>query len=503
MAIYPDDPPLNTRRPGLKQASKVAPAQLVAPSEAARKSVVRLVLIVYLLAVLEGILRKWLLPQLSQYIYFIRDPFVLLAYLVAALNGLWPRHSVALRVGLAAAGLGGLVALLQLVQSGFGGTQAMLAIYGWRNYFYYMPLGFLIPSVIRPHEFKSFIRVTLMLSLPIAVLVVLQFRSPPGAAINVGLAVDGIAQFKGLGLDADHTRPMGPFTSPTGQSMFLDSAFSILIGLLLIPRRRRLSEWLLILPALLCLMTSIGLSGSRYTLLHCALPLAAAFLLGLLSRNRAVKWRAVILPSVGAVLVGFLYPLIFPQGFASISTRWNSAYALESQQYQGGVFGRATAAMTDFLPLLKDFPALGYGLGFGGNASTTLGATINGVSALEIAESDWSRHIVDFGPIFGSAVILLRILLVAWLARLILRHTRRVGEAMPLMLFAFVGIELLYGQVTGHGTVNVFAWIFLGLCLASMTRPHRLGIRLKQRQSRNRLWREPLLHPGSEISLPS
>src|SRR5262245_66481114 len=58
--------------------------------ERARRRVVGLVLLVYLLLIFEGSLRKWLLPQLSLYIFFIRDPFVLIAYLLAFRHGLWP-----------------------------------------------------------------------------------------------------------------------------------------------------------------------------------------------------------------------------------------------------------------------------------------------------------------------------------------------------------------------------------------------------------------------------
>jgi hypothetical protein len=38
---------------------------------------------------------------------------------------------------------------------------------------------------------------------------------------------------------------------------------------------------------------------------------------------------------------------------------------------------------------------------------------------------------------------------------------------LPLLLLAYVSVELLYGQITGHGTINGYAWLFMGFCLAA------------------------------------
>jgi hypothetical protein len=430
--------------------------------------VVALVLVIYFLAIFEGVLRKWLLPQFAQYLFFIRDPFVLCAYAIASLNRLWPRHSLALKIGLCTTAFGTAVAFLQSVMHGFDGTALLLTVYGWRNYFLYLPLAFLIGSTFTRRDIDRVWQLTALLAIPIAVLVFMQFRSPPDAPINVGNAVNGIVQFQGLGQDETHTRPMGTFTSSTGQTMFLGSAFAMLLALIVTPARRK-SRHLLILLGMAGVLSAVAFSGSRYTMLHCALAMAGALVIGLITRVPAVRLRAIALPILLTLAVVVLYPILFPAGFSALVHRWTAASSFESQQ-GGGLAGRALSGLTAFVPLLTDTPALGYGLGFGGNASTTLGATINGVSALQLAESDWSRHIIDFGPVFGLLIILLRIGMFFWLLRMVWRYTRASGEALALLLFAFVGNELLYGQITGHGTVNVYGWIFMGLCLAAMKR---------------------------------
>src|SRR5215470_672311 len=101
-------------------------------------------MLVYLLLIFEGSLRKWVLPQLSQYIFFIRDPFVLYAYLFATVHHLWPKRSPFLAASIVLAVVGFLIGILALVISGSGATGGLLAVYGWRNYFLYAPLAFLI-----------------------------------------------------------------------------------------------------------------------------------------------------------------------------------------------------------------------------------------------------------------------------------------------------------------------------------------------------------------------
>src|SRR5262245_41321207 len=85
-------------------AARVQPASGARARERARRRVVGLVLVIYLLLIFEGSIRKWLLPQFSLYIFFARDPFVVLAYLIAFRYGLWPKRSAFLWIiGLSAA----------------------------------------------------------------------------------------------------------------------------------------------------------------------------------------------------------------------------------------------------------------------------------------------------------------------------------------------------------------------------------------------------------------
>jgi hypothetical protein len=174
--------------------------------------------------------------------------------------------------------------------------------------------------------------------------------------------------------------------------------------------------------------------------------------------------RAIVLPTILVLGALILYPLVFPEGYNAFVTRWSSAYASESQYSQLGIFARALYGFVDFSNLMGDAPIIGYGLGLAGNASLTLGVNIPGFHGW--AENDWARHIVDLGPLMGVAYIAYRVAFVAWLGLTCVTSTRRNGDPLAFLLYAFVSVELLSGQITGHGTVNGYGWLFAGLCLA-------------------------------------
>lgn len=435
--------------------------------ERARRRLVRLVFVIYLLAIFEGALRKYALPSLGQYIFFIRDPFLVWAYVVATRWKMWPRRSAMFRaaLALAVAGTG-----LLILQSAFGAPsdlRLLLGAYGWRAYFLYAPLAFLIGEQFHADDLARLARTTLWLSVPIAVLVAAQFFSPPGSVVNIGTAEDRALQFHDLTVDTDHIRAAGPFSSNVGQQQFTTTALAMLLALMMTPAAQRRVGTPTLLVSAGALLTCVALGGSRGTTLQCVMILLFSLPVALLSREPWVRARAALLPAALAIGAVVLYPVIFPEGFAVFMQRWQTAAADESG-FEGGVLGRALFGFVDFVRLVDIVPPLGYGLGFGGNASTVLQATVDGVQPGLLAETDFARHMVDLGVASGIVYIAFRVAFVAWMLRLVVRATRRTASPLPMMLFAYAGYVILLGQITGNGSVNVYGWLFAGLCLAAV-----------------------------------
>jgi len=69
--------------------------------ERGRRKLVALIMLVYVLLIFEGSIRKWMFPTLAQVLFFIRDPFVLIAYFLAFRHGFFPKRNVMMMTGLA------------------------------------------------------------------------------------------------------------------------------------------------------------------------------------------------------------------------------------------------------------------------------------------------------------------------------------------------------------------------------------------------------------------
>ena len=201
-------------------------------------------------------------------------------------------------------------------------------------------------------------------------------------------------------------------------------------------------------------------------MLHCGLIGVFAVGLALVGKSAALKAKALFLPLGLITAAAVLYPIVFPVGFETFMTRWNSAAGAE-KVIEGGVFGRALLGQVDFIRLLDVVPLLGYGIGYGGNASIILGAEVDGVKPGVMVEADLSRQIVDLGPVFGLCYIVVRFALIFWLGRRVYAATRRRPDPLPVLLFAYVSYTVLFGQITGNGSINAYAWLFTGLCIAA------------------------------------
>ena len=420
--------------------------------ERARKRLVMLIFLVYWLLILEGILRKWILPEYSKELFFIRDPFVLLIYFIAWRNGMWPKLQ---GLFLAAVILGLLVGVLVIAQLlATHHTTVLLAAYGWRAYFLYIPLAFIIGKQFKHDDITRLMRHTMILSLPIAVLVAVQFYSSPTSWINVQ-AFDGIM---------GRIRPAGTFSSVVGQWMFGASLVAFLITTWVSRVKERKIGRTLLYLATAAAFVCLGVSISRGMIIQSAIVMLSAIFAGLIMRGGASTMRAWVFPLTLSIVGIALFPILLPEAYEVNAARWGTAQHIESHNFQLGLLGRALYNFFLFVSYIPSTPIIGWGMGLGGNA----GQLDKDIKLPILAEDDWSRQIVDIGPIFGVLYIVLRVSFFIILGLRSVGATRRSGQALPVVLFGFVGITLLFGQITGQGSANGYAWIFVGLLMASI-----------------------------------
>src|SRR3984893_14824121 len=167
----------------------------------------------FVLLIAEGALRKWIFPSLTAPLLVIRDPLVLLIYIQAVRCRRFPFSGPMVVYFLLLISFI-LLALFQMI-AGIGGGP-LVAIYGLRTNFLHLPLIFVISQVFSYADVIKLGRWTLMLSVPMAGLMIWQFLSPPDSWINAATMADAQQISFALG----KIRPAGTFSFATGVAKF-------------------------------------------------------------------------------------------------------------------------------------------------------------------------------------------------------------------------------------------------------------------------------------------
>jgi hypothetical protein len=431
-----------------------------------RRLIVNLIFVMFWTLIFEGAIRKWVAPQFSSYLYFLRDPLTLVIYYLAVRARVFtPLHPLLL--------IGALLAFIAMSISALnllvGGTQynLILAVYGFRNYFFYLPLPFVVLRVFTYPDLCRLARhsiLALALAAPIAVL---QFEASPSSVLNVGIADDAELQFGNLASGDGRVRPAGTFTSVMGMTQLTVSTLALLLWCATSSRRPRpVPKWLMIIGGV-AVAVALSVSGSRTSFLQAGLVVAAATVMGLPKAARTGRIGVILTPVLLVACFLVLFPVVFPDAYTTFMQRWSDAAATEAERFQYGWIGRALYSFYDFSRLLGQVPLLGYGVGMAGNGAVNMGVMINGESVLKLAEEDWSRHVIELGPVVAVFFIGFRVAFALWLGARAVRSSMQSGELLPVLLFAYVVVALTEGQLTGHGLVNGFGWLYVGVCMAA------------------------------------
>ena len=459
---------------GRRLPSADVPVGRIGLGEERRQFVVKLIFCVYGLLIFEGVLRKWVLPQFGKPLFFIRDPFVLAIYWFALTGRQKLGKSPFLLGGMIFAGACFLVMLGHLAFESI--IPAYLAIYGWRNYFFYLPLAFIMQTYLRKADLETLIRRTLFLTIPLAVLVVVQTSSPPFSVINAGSGDDPEESYSSRDflLEGGIVRPSGTFTSNLGMTAFTASAVALNIAMWLLPGSRRIIARPLLLASTVATAVCLAVSGSRGVMLWSGEILAIA-ICGLLVTRGRMGIKAFAITAVLVIAGLATMPFAFPQATHAFVTRWTEANSAESQAYgKHGVFSRAVDEFVRFRILFDGTPLFGYGLGSAGNAAWHLGTRdliipFANADQVGAAETDWGRNVLELGPIVGCVLIAYRVCFTIVLLAQALGATKRSGNPLPWLLFGYVGLMFMQGEVTANGTINGYIWLFTGFCLAAIS----------------------------------
>src|SRR5205807_5676758 len=324
------------------------------PQGKAERRVRQLIWAYFWLLLMEGLLRKWIMPRYSNPLLLIRDPVMLGIYFYAIKAHVFPRNLWVASLWIIAV-LSLLASLLLStfnVLSGYVPVIPILEVtlYGIRTNFLHLPIIFVMANVFDEEDIKKFGWWTLLVMIPMGLIMAAQFKASPDSFIN---RTAGLGEAEQLTAGGGKIRPPGTFSFISGPVFYMSVAAAFLIyGAL---RRTVYKNWLLISSGV-ALAVGIFISGSKSSVASVLLVVFALIVI-LVVRPRAVNrfgWTVVIVV-IGALIVSRLP--IFKEGFQILSDRFTSAAEAAETTIVRGTIDRVIGDFTEGLKNMGNFPA--------------------------------------------------------------------------------------------------------------------------------------------------
>ena len=403
---------------------------------------------VLVLVVIEGALRKWALPEASQLIYFLKD-FVLIGAYLAYFTGSQQKNRLLVKDA-TIKGLAYLIAFwcaFEIFNPGLGSP--IIGIFGARNYLLYIPLIWMIPSLFQSEEeLYKFLRNYLLLLIPVGLLAIAQYFSPPESFLNVYVA-DMEQQ---IATSGDTVRVTGTFSYLAGYGTYLGVCFTLLLPLIL-KQQTLIWRWLTIIEFFLVAITSF-MTGSRGLIIFFVLATVGYFCL------EGFKNFSTLINSFGKLL----FPAII--GFVLVVSKFQAA--IDS-------FGERASNSDDILPRMvgtftEPFEFFQYALfsGYGAGATFQANEVIRSTFNLPIGkyipvyyEGETGRIVLELGIIgfffwYGLKVVLF---IAMWKAYRQLKRPFLRQLALSIFLFQTINIT---GQFVFNHSANLYFWFLNG-----------------------------------------
>jgi hypothetical protein len=409
------------------------------------------------LLIFEGAIRKWLFPSSQDLVYFAKDVVLLGAYVGYLLSRdrerirVPPMPLLKIALGFTAA-----LGLLEMFNPHL--PNIMVGAFGFKAYFYYIPLFYLIPAVFpTDEEMKLFLRRYALIAIPVGLLGIAQFFSPASSALNTYARSNDMGEVITFGSSA-FVRVTSTFSFITGYNSYLLSTAILLLALLgegLWRFRKNLGLFAAFGMAGLGMM----MTGSRGPVFILAAILPLYWWLGVVRERGGVKAAARLL--IGGAIVGAL-----------LSNYGGEAMGAFQGRASGGledVFDRITLPFRSPFLTLSDAGLGGYGIGATHQTASALARDVPPYSWLDglIVEVESGRVMLELGPIGFFLVYFIRIYLILFSFRQVFRLRTRFHRAIAVSCFLYF-LAQLPGTVIFDVTSGLFFWFYAGLLAAAI-----------------------------------
>ena len=404
-----------------------------------------------LLLIFEGALRKWFLPFLATPLLIVRDPIALYLIYISWKHNLLPSNIYI--IGMTFIGFFGIITALV-----FGHGSFAVAVFGGRILFIHFPIMFIMGAIFNRDDVLQVGKILLWISIPMVILIGLQFYSSQSAWVNRGIGGD--MEGGGFSGSMGYFRPSGTFSFTSGNVMF----FSLIACFVFYfwTSKEKINRFLLI-AATVALLASISLSISR-TLFF---SIGVTLIFTLMAVSRKPEHLPKILGAI--VIVGLLFTVLSQTAFIQTSTEAFTARFESASEIEGGVstslldrfFGGMIYAMLES----NDLPFFGHGIGMGTNVGAKI---LTGKVTFLISEGEWGRLVGELGFVIGLLTIVLR---TGFCATITFKSYGQLkhGNFLPWLLLSFGLLIILQGQ-WAQPTALGFSTVVGGLILACFSK---------------------------------
>jgi hypothetical protein len=407
---------------------------------------------VFFILVIEGILRKWIFPQASDFIYFLKDLVLLGAYLNYYIFSNSQRQLlIKNRIVTVLIIFVAVWCTYEAFNPSLGSP--LVALFGLKAYLFYIPLIWMLPNLFQSEEdLYKFLRSHLFLIIPVALLGILQFFSPPSSPLNLYTpgTDQGVATFGSE--DNNSVRITGTFSYISTYGIYLAACFSLMIPMLF-KKQSKLWHWITIVELLLLLVNSL-MTGSRSTVFVQVLLLLGYFGIQFLNKPASTlhSFKKFLLP---AIIVAIAASIWFRPAI--------DAFWLRTTSNQD-VSGRVAGSFFEPIDFIKYTGLYGYGTGATHQATPMLRKILNLPPGEVIPvgfESEMGRVTLELGPFGFLFWYGLRVSTAIALWNVYLNLQRPFLRQLALTAFLFQAIQF-NGPLVFNYAFSIYYWFVTG-----------------------------------------
>lgn len=404
----------------------------------------RLVLFLYIfLLVFEGALRKWVLPSMSSALVLARDPLVLYLVFYGLKQG-WLRNAYV--------HIAFIVSFISLIVALAKGIHWGVIYYGLHSFLLYFPCIFVIPHILSAKDIYRVGAAFLLISIPMCVLVFIQYASPKDAWVNIGVGGEGSSTYAGVG---SFIRPAGVFSFIVGLVAF-QGVVGLFLSWFLFDHKSRVKSgipfWLLLI-VLGGYIAMVPLSLSRTNVFQSAF----IFFVGGLPALKKQKAISNLFLLLAVSVVAYIVYNRFAESFDILFLRFDEASNVEGNVIEGTLGSRLLGSLLQVFEVETSF--WGYGIG----TATTIAISKYGYPLVYWQDAELPRQVYESGLLLGVVYILLRVVLAVQLmakaVRLQLQKNSVAYFFMPSVVFF-----LVFGQ-WGNSAIQGFTTLSLGILI--------------------------------------